>query len=163
MKGRLILAHSAEIKLIAKNRRALYEYEILETLEAGIVLKGTEVKSIRQGSLAFADSWISIRNNEVFLIGLHISPYKQGNRFNVDPMRERKLLLNRNEIRYLEAGIMQKSLTLIPIKIYFRMGLVKLEIGVARGKKIHDKRESQQKREVKRMIETKLKEQTKGY
>lgn len=157
------MAHSAEIKLIAKNRRALYEYEILETLEAGIVLKGTEVKSIRQGSLAFADSWISIRNNEVFLIGLHISPYKQGNRFNVDPMRERKLLLNRNEIRYLEAGIMQKSLTLIPIKIYFRMGLVKLEIGVARGKKIHDKRESQQKREVKRMIETKLKEQTKGY
>jgi SsrA-binding protein len=97
------------------------------------------------------------------LIGLHISPYEQGNRFNVDPMRERKLLLNRTEIRNLEAGIMQKGLTLIPIRIYFRMGLVKLEIGVARGKKLHDKRESQQKREVKRMIETKLKEQAKGY
>ena len=118
------MAHSAEIKLIAKNRRALYEYEILETVEAGIVLKGTEVKSLRQGNIAFADSWISIRNNEAFLIGLHISPYEQGNRFNVDPMRERKLLLNRNEIRNLEAGIMQKGLTLIPIRIYFRMGLV---------------------------------------
>ncbi len=157
------MARSTEIKLIAKNRRALYEYEILETVEAGIVLKGTEVKSLRQGNLAFADSWISIRSNEAFLIGLHISPYEQGNRFNVDPMRERKLLLNRNEIRNLEAGIMQKGLTLIPIRIYFRMGLVKLEIGVARGKKLHDKRESQQKREVRRMIETKLKEQAKGY
>lgn len=159
----IYLSHSTEVKLIAKNRRALYEYDILETLEAGIVLKGTEVKSLRQGNLAFADSWISIRDNEAFLIGLHISPYEQGNRFNVDPMRERKLLLNRNEIRNLEAGIMQKGLTLIPVKIYFRKGLVKLEIGVARGKKLHDKRASQQEREVKRMIETKLKEQTKGY
>ncbi|HHV42115.1 MAG TPA: SsrA-binding protein SmpB [Clostridiaceae bacterium] len=152
-----------EIKLIARNRRAFYEYEILSTLEAGIVLSGTEVKSLRQNHLSFADSWVTIRDNEAYLIGMHITPYEQGNRFNVDPVRDRKLLLNKHEIRRLEADIMQKGLTIVPTKIYFRKGFVKLEIGLAKGKKLHDKRRSQQDREVKRAIESKLKEQRKGY
>lgn len=152
-----------EIKIIAKNRRAFYEYEILDTIEAGIALTGTEVKSLRQSNLSFADSWVQIRNNEAFLIGMHIPPYDQGNRFNVDPLRERKLLLHKSEIRRLEADIMQKGLTLIPTKIYFIRGLVKVEIGVARGKQLHDKRRSQQDREAKRAIESKLKEQQKGF
>ncbi|HHU06840.1 MAG TPA: SsrA-binding protein SmpB [Clostridiaceae bacterium] len=154
---------SKEIKLIAKNRRAFYEYEILDTVEAGIALTGTEVKSLRQNNLSFADSWVQIKNNEAYLIGMHIPPYDQGNRFNVDPLRERKLLLHKSEIRRLEADIMQKGLTLVPVKIYFKRGLVKLEVGIARGKQLHDKRRSQQEREAKRAIESKMKEQQKGF
>lgn len=152
-----------EIKIIAKNRRAFYEYEILDTVEAGIALTGTEVKALRQSNLTFADSWVQIRNYEAFLIGMHISPYDQGNRFNVDPLRERKLLLHKSEIRRLEVDIMQKGLTLIPVKVYFKRGLVKLEIGIARGKQLHDKRRSQQERAAKREIESKLKERQKGF
>ncbi len=151
-----------EIKIIAKNRRAFYEYEIIDTLEAGISLTGTEVKSLRQNNLSFADAWVQIKNKEAFLIGMHIPPYEQGNRFNVDPVRDRKLLLHKAEIRKLETSILQKGFTLVPTKIYFRQGLVKVEVALARGKKIYDKRRSRQDEEVKRAMAAKLKEQMKG-
>ncbi len=146
-------------KLIANNKKARYEYFIEETLEAGIVLKGTEVKSIRLGKANIKESYAQIKNGEVFIQGMHISPYEMGNRYNVDPLRTRKLLLSKREIKRLIGYVQQKGLTLIPLKLYINgKGLVKLELGVARGKKIYDKRQDIAKRDAKRRVDRAMKD-----
>jgi SsrA-binding protein len=133
----------APIKLIVDNRRARFNFELLEKLEAGIVLKGTEVKSLRAGKLNLGDSYVDVtREGEVFLVGAHISPYAAGNRFNVEPMRARKLLLHNREIQRVGARIRERGLTLVPTRVYFKKGMVKVEIALARGKKLHDKRDT---------------------
>lgn len=126
---------------VARNRKARHEYEVLDTLEAGIVLRGPEVKSIREGKVSFQDSFARVENGEVWLYSLHISPYEQANRYNVDPVRPRKLLLHRQEIRKLIGKVEEKGLTLIPLELLFRRGYVKVVLGLARGRKAHDKRE----------------------
>jgi SsrA-binding protein len=147
-----------EIKVIVQNKKARHEYFIEETYEAGIELSGTEVKSIRQGRVNFKDSYAAIDNGEVFIVGMHISPYEQGNIFNKDPERNRKLLLHRYEINKLTGLIQQKGLTLVPLKLYFNRGKVKVELGVARGKKIYDKRADIAARDAQRDIDRKMKE-----
>ena len=137
-------------KNISVNRKAKHEYTFLQTFEAGIVLQGTEVKSLREGKTNFVDSYASIIRNEVWLIGMHINPYKHGNINNHEPVRDRKLLLNRNEIRKLIGKINEKGLTLIPYRLYFKNGKVKVELALAKGKKAYDKRESIKKRDLKR-------------
>lgn len=143
-------------KVVARNRKARHEYEVLDTYEAGIALKGPEVKSLRAGSVSFQDAHARIEGGEVWLHNLHISPYEQANRNNVDPLRARRLLLNRAEIRKLAASTDEKGLTLVPLEIYFHRGFAKLQLAVARGKKLHDKRETlkrkQQDREAQRAI-----------
>jgi SsrA-binding protein len=147
-----------EIKIVAQNKKARHEYFIEQTLEAGIVLSGTEVKSIRQGKVNLKDSYASIENGEVIVTGMHISPYEQGNIFNKDPMRARKLLLHKYEINRLIGYTQQKGMTLVPIQLYFKKGKVKLELGVAKGKKLYDKRDDIAERDAKREIDRKLKE-----
>lgn len=127
--------------VVASNRKARHEYEILDTYEAGLVLKGPEVKSLRDGKVAFQDAYATVDAGEVWLHSLHISPYEQANRFNVDPVRNRKLLLNRAEIRKLIGKVEEKGLTLVPLEIYFVRGRAKLTLALARGRKLHDKRE----------------------
>lgn len=145
-------------KTVARNRKARHEYEILDTYEAGLVLKGPEVKSLRDGAVSFQDSFARVENGEVWLHSLHISPYEQANRFNVDPVRPRRLLLNRQEIRQLAVKTEEKGLTLVPLEIYFKRGFAKVELAVGRGKKLHDKRETlkrrQQDREARRAMES---------
>ncbi|UCC26473.1 MAG: SsrA-binding protein SmpB [Gemmatimonadales bacterium] len=128
-------------QVVATNRKARREYEVLETLEAGLVLKGPEVKSLRLGKVAFQDAYATLDGGEVWLHSLHISPYEQANRFNEDPLRTRKLLLNRSEIRKLVGKVEEKGLTLVPLDIYFRRGRAKVTLALARGRKLHDKRE----------------------
>jgi SsrA-binding protein len=147
-----------EIKEIAKNRRARHEYYIEQTIEAGIVLSGTEVKSIRLGKVNLKDSYATVENGEIILNNMHISPYEQGNIFNRDPMRERKLLLHKFEIKKLESMVQEKGLTIIPLKLYFKRGKIKVELGVAKGKKLFDKRTDIAKKDAKREIERRLKE-----
>ena len=146
-------------KLVARNRKARHEFEILDTYEVGIVLKGPEVKSLRAGEVSFQDAFAQVTAGEVWLHNLHISPYQQANRFNVDPVRPRRLLLNRQEIRQLAVKTDEKGLTLVPLEIYFSRGYAKLQLAVGRGKKLHDKRETlkrrQQDREARRAIEGK--------
>jgi SsrA-binding protein len=145
------MGKDAAIKIIADNRKARFNYELLERAEAGIVLTGTEVKSLREGKLNLGDSYCLIeRNGEAFLVDAHISPYTAGNRFNVDPLRRRKLLLHKKEIQKLDIKVKEKGLTLVPTRVYFKQGRVKVEIAVARGKKVHDKRESIQARDMAR-------------
>lgn len=139
-------------KVMATNRRAGYEYFIEETLEAGMVLKGTEVKSIRNGQLSIRDSFASIDGGEIFLNNLHISPYEQGNIQNVDPLRKRKLLLHKREIRKLLVETTQKGNTLIPLSIYLKDGLVKVQLAVAKGKKLYDKRDDIAKKDAERRM-----------
>ena len=153
---------AGKTKLIVDNRRARHDYHIQRRLETGIVLTGTEVKSIRQGHFSLGESYVTVREGELFLVGAHISPYEQGNRFNPDPVRDRKLLAHKHEIRQLEAAVQQKGMTLVPLKAYFSDGRVKLEIGVARGKKLHDKRESIRDRAIERDIKRRLKEERRG-
>ena len=129
-------------KLISNNKKAFHEYFILETVECGIVLVGTEVKSLRQGNCSLQESFVKIRDGEVFLYGMHISPYEKGNIFNRDPLRVRKLLLHRKEIAKLQTKVEEKGVTLIPLEIYFLDGRVKVKLAVAKGKKLYDKRES---------------------
>ena len=126
---------------MATNRKARHEYEVLETFEAGLVLKGPEVKSLRDGHVAFKDAFARVERGEVWLHNLHISPYEQANVWNVDPTRSRKLLLNRQEIRRLTGSVEEKGLTLIPLDLYFRAGVAKMTLAVARGRKLYDKRE----------------------
>jgi SsrA-binding protein len=145
-------------KLITENRRARFEYHIIRRLETGIVLTGTEVKSIRQGHFSLGEAYVTVRDGELFLIGAHISPYEQGNRFNPDPTRDRKLLAHKHEIRQLDVATQQRGMTLIPLKAYFADGRVKVEIGVARGKKIYDKREAIKERSQERDIRKRMKE-----
>lgn len=128
-------------KVVASNRKARREFEILETFEAGLVLKGPEVKSLREGKVGFQDSFARLEGGEVWLHSLHISPYEQANRYNEDPLRPRKLLLNRHEIRRLVGRVEEKGLTLIPLQIYFRGGYAKVTLAVAKGRKLYDKRE----------------------
>ena len=144
-------------KVVARNRKARHEYEILDTYEAGMALKGPEVKSLRAGNVSFQDAFARVDGGEVWLHNLHISPYEQANRFNEDPMRTRRRLLNRSEIRQLVVKTEEKGLTLVPLEIYFLRGYAKLSLAVARGKKLHDKREAlkrrQQDREARRAME----------
>ena len=139
-------------KIIATNRKARHEFFIEETIEAGIVLTGTEVKSIRQGKVNIKESYASIDDGEVYVNGMHISPYEQGNIFNVDPLRKRKLLLHRREIRKLIGETKQKGFTLIPLSIYLKDGKVKVEIALAKGKKNYDKRDTIAKKDAERRI-----------
>lgn len=148
-----------EEKTIAKNRRAFHEYEILETFEAGVVLTGTEVRSLRDNNCQLTDCFALIRHGEVWLNNLHIAPYSHGNLNNPDPDRKRKLLLHRKQIRELERKTQEKGMALVPIKIYFdQNSRVKLELAVARGKKLYDKRASMAERDSKREIERAMKQ-----
>ena len=140
------------MQIIAKNPTARHNYTITDTIEAGIVLSGTEIKSIRSGKVNLKDSYASIHNGEVFIHSMHISPYEQGNIFNKDPLRDRKLLLNKQEIRKLVGLIQQKGLTLIPISLYFKGSKVKVELGIGKGKKLYDKREDLKKKDQERYI-----------
>jgi len=137
-------------KLIASNKKAFHNYFILDKLEAGIALFGTEVKSSREGRINLKDSYATIKGGEAFLLNCHISPYSHGNRENHDPTRARKLLLHRNEIRKLIGKTQEKGLTLIPLRAYLKRGRIKIELGVARGKKQYDKRETERRKEVER-------------
>ena len=137
-------------KQIAENRKARHDYHIEETIEAGIALQGTEVKSLRLGRVNLRDSFALVQNGEVFLHGVHISPYEQGNRFNHDPLRVRKLLLHKREIRRLAAKVQEQGYTLVPTKLYFKNGKCKVELALAKGKKLYDKRDSIAKREAER-------------
>lgn len=144
-------------KTIADNRKARHEYFILETFEAGIELVGTEVKSIRLGSVNLKDSWCSIDNGELFIRGMHISPYEKGNIFNRDPLRVRKLLMHKKEINKLFGTIKQDGLTLIPLSLYFKDSKVKVSLGLCKGKKLYDKRADAAKRDAKRDIDRAIK------
>ena len=143
---------------ITVNRAARHEYFVLETYEAGIELYGTEIKSIRNGSVNLKESWADIQNGEVFINGMHISPYEKGNIFNKDPFRVRKLLLHRKEINKLAGKIKQEGLTLIPLSLYFKKQYVKVELGLCKGKKLYDKRDAMAKRDAKRDIDRAMKE-----
>lgn len=147
-----------KVKIVASNRKARHEYFIEDTIEAGIALKGTEVKSIRQGRINVKESYAIVENGEVFVYNMHISPYEQGNIYNVDPIRKRKLLLHKREIRKLDSLVMQKGYTLVPLSVYIKDGLVKIELAVARGKKLYDKREDIAKRDAERRIQRQVKE-----
>lgn len=145
------------IKTIAKNPTAYHNYDIKDKLEAGIVLSGTEIKSIRAGKVNLKDSYVIIKNNEVFIIGMHISPYENGNIFNKDPMRNRKLLLNRKEIIKLSTLTKQQGFSLIPISLYFKGNFIKVELGIGKGKKLFDKRQDLAKKDAERQINRTLK------
>ncbi|MBR6880929.1 MAG: SsrA-binding protein SmpB [Clostridiales bacterium] len=145
------------IKVIAENRKAFHDYFIDEKFEAGIVLSGTEVKSLRNGKVNLKDSYVSVKEGEMWLIGVNISPYEMGNRFNLDPMRSRKLLMHKKEIIRLYSTVKQDGLTLVPTKCYFKDGKVKFEIGLARGKKDYDKRDTIAEKQAKRDIERAMK------
>ena len=140
-------------RLVAQNRKASHDYAILDTIEAGLVLAGTEVKSLRTGKASLQESWATIENGEAWVMQLHIPPYEQGNRWNLDPVRKRKLLLHRTEIDKLRKALEQKGHTLVPLKLYFTKGRAKLLLGVGRGKKSHDKREAIAERDAKREID----------
>lgn len=144
------------VKTLATNKKARYEYFIEETYECGIELKGTEVKSIRQGRLNLTDGYASVDNSEVFLKQVHVSPYEQGNRFNQDPLRTRKLLLHKYEIRKLIGATTVKGYSLIPLSVYLKNGKVKVELALAKGKKLHDKRQDLAKKDAQRTIEREL-------
>lgn len=137
-------------RLFATNKKAYHDYFILEKLEAGIALQGTEVKSIREGRINLKDSYAIVKTGEIFLFNCHISPYSHGNRENHDPTRSRKLLLHRGEIRKLIGKSQEKGLTLVPLRVYLTRGRIKLELGVARGKKLYDKRETERRKEADR-------------
>lgn len=144
--------------VVATNRKAYHDYHIQETYEAGISLLGTEVKSLREGKANLKDSYAIVKDNEIYLLNCHISPYSHGNIFNHDPLRTRKLLLHRKEIDRLLGNITQKGFTLIPLKIYFKGGRAKVELGVARGKRQYEKREAIKEREARREIERHMRE-----
>ena len=146
------------VKEIAKNRKAFHEYFVLERFEAGIELFGTEVKSIRAGQVNLKDSFCTVKDGELFARGLHISPYEHGNIFNKDPMRPKRLLMHKREILKLQSRVMQDGVALIPLSLYFKDSRVKLELGLCKGKKLHDKRDSEADRASKREIDRALKE-----
>ncbi|MCH5586006.1 SsrA-binding protein SmpB [Shimazuella sp. AN120528] len=146
-------------KVVARNKKATHDYHIEETYEAGIVLTGTEIKSIRKGRVNLQDAYARVTKGELFVVGMHISPFEQGNRYNVDPTRTRKLLMHKKEINKLIGQIKVKGLTLIPLDLHLRDGFAKLQLALGKGKKLYDKRASAAKRDADRMIERKLKEQ----
>lgn len=143
---------------LATNRKAFHDYHVLETYEAGIVLKGTEVKSIREGKVDIKESLVRIRDEEAYLVGCHVQPYSHGNITNHEPVRTRKLLLHKQEIRRLQGKVQEKGLTLLPTRLFLKNGRIKVEVALARGKRLHDKREALKSREAGREIERALKE-----
>lgn len=147
-----------EGKVLAQNRQARHEYSITETLEAGMVLTGTEIKSIRNGRITLRDGYVTIRDGEALLQNVHISPFEQGNIFNHDPVRTRKLLLHKKQINALTAEVKGQGITLIPLKVYLKNGFAKVLIGVAKGKKMYDKREALKQKDIKREVDRALKE-----
>jgi len=152
-----------EMKVLANNRKARHDYFIEETYEAGMVLKGTEVKSIRMGRINLKEGYAEIHGNEIFLLGVHVSPYEKGNIFNTDPLRPKKLLLNKREIRKLIGYTTQKGYTLVPLRIYLsEKGLVKLELGVGRGKKLYDKRQTIAKKDAERRMQKEMRNSQRG-
>lgn len=147
------MAKEKGTRLIANNKKAYHDYFIEEKYEAGIALHGTEVKSVRMGKCSIKEAYIRIENEEAFLYGMHISPYEKGNIFNRDPLRVKKLLLHKNEIRKLKGKIAEKGYTLVPLQVYFKNSLIKVEIGLARGKKLYDKRVDIAKKDIRREAE----------
>ena len=143
---------NSSIKVIAQNKKAYHDYFVLEKLEAGIELFGTEVKSIRQGKINLKDSWCFVKDGEMFVNGMHISPYEQGNIFNRDPLRTKRLLLHKKEIRRFHAQVKQEGLAIVPLSVYFSKGRAKVEIGLCKGKKLYDKREVAAKKDAQRNI-----------
>ncbi len=141
------------VKVLAVNKKARFNYEISESFECGIALAGTEVKSIKEGRFSFADSYAQVENGELWLIAFHVTPYEFGNRYNVDPIRKRKLLVHAKEIKRLQRITEEKGLTLVPLKFYLKRSLVKCELGIARGKKLFDKRQDIKHRDLKREVE----------
>ena len=150
------MAKAKGIKPVADNRRARHDYFILDRYEAGIALQGTEVKSMRQGRVNLKESYAQVLNDEVIVQSMHISPYEQGSIFNTDPLRPKKLLLHKSEIRKLKAAVQQKGFTLIPLSVYLKDGRMKLELGVCQGKRLHDKRDDAAARDAQRDIERAL-------
>ena len=146
-------------KLITLNRQARHEYFVIETLETGIELVGTEVKSLRAGTVNLKDAWVDVDNGELWVKGMHISPYDKGNIFNRDPLRERRLLAHKNEIRRLYQQVKLQGYTLVPLSLYFKRGRVKMELGLCKGKKLYDKRASAAARDAKRTIDRAMKTQ----
>ena len=146
------MAKQKGVKEICANRKAFHEYFVLERFEAGIELAGTEVKSVRGGNVNLKDSFCTVKDGELFLRGMHISPYEHGNIFNKDPVRPRRLLMHKREILKLNARVMQDGVALIPLSLYFRDSRVKVELGLCKGKKLHDKRDSEAERQSKRDI-----------
>ncbi len=144
------------IKIVAQNKKAYHDYFVLEKLEAGLELFGTEVKSIRQGKINLKDSWCFVKDGEMFVNGMHISPYEQGNIFNRDPLRTKRLLLHKREIRRFYAQVKQEGLAIVPLSVYFKKGRAKVEIGLCKGKKLYDKREVAAKKDAQRTIERNL-------
>jgi len=149
-----------DVKIIAKNKRARHDYHVVDSVEAGVVLRGTEVKSVRLGKVQLVDGFAKVEGGELLLYGVHISPYEQGNRFNVDPRRTRKLLVHKSEIRRLDRQVREKGMALVPLSVYLKRGRVKLEIGVCRGKKLYDKRRAIAERDADRDMERALRRRT---
>lgn len=145
------------MKIVSNNKKAYHDYFILDTYEAGIELKGTEIKSVRKGSANLKDAFIRIKNNEAFIENMHIAPYEQGNRYNHEPLRTRKLLLHKKEIKKLQKEVKENGLTIVPTKLYFNTSKAKLEIALARGKKLYDKRQDLKAKDAKRDVERALK------
>lgn len=152
----------ASVKIAAKNKKAYFDYFIVEKFEAGIVLKGTEVKSVRKGAVNLKDSFVSLNGTEVYIKNMHISPYEYGNVFNAEPLRERKLLLHKKEIIRLEGLSAQQGYTIVPLSLYFKDSRVKVEIALAKGKKLYDKRQDMAQKSAKREIDRAFKSATSG-
>lgn len=145
------------MKIVSQNKKAFLDYFILDTYEAGIELKGTEIKSVRKGSANLKDSFIRIKNDEAYIENMHIAPYEQGNRFNHEPLRTRKLLLHKKEIKKLQKEVKENGLTIVPTKLYFNTSKLKIEIALAKGKKLYDKRQDLKAKDAKRDVEKALK------
>ena len=155
------MPHQQGIKTIAQNRKAYHDYFVEEKYECGIALFGTEVKSIRQGKVNLKESWAQVRKGEIWVEGMHISPYEQGNIYNRDPLRAKKLLLHKNEIRKLDGLVMRQGFTLIPLEMYLKDGKVKVQLGLCKGKQLHDKRDSIAKKDSDREIQRALRQKQK--
>lgn len=151
-----LMEKDSGIRIVAQNKKAYHDYFVLEKLEAGLELFGTEVKSIRQGKINLKDSWCFVKDGEMFVNGMHISPYEQGNIFNRDPLRTKRLLLHKREIRRFYAQVKQEGLAIVPLSVYFKKGRAKVEIGLCKGKKLYDKREVAAKKDAQRDIERSL-------
>lgn len=155
------MGKGAGIRMVANNKKAYHDYFIEDKYETGVALAGTEVKSLRMGKCSIKESFVRIERGEVFIYGMHISPYEKGNIFNKDPLRVKKLLLHREEIRKIERKIAEKGFTLVPLQVYFKGSLVKVEIGIAKGKKLYDKRQDIAKKDQKREAQRELKDRGK--
>ena len=156
------MAKAKGIKPVAENRKARHDYFVHERYECGIALQGTEVKSMRQGKVNLKECYAAVRNGEVVVEGMHISPYEQGSIFNADPLRPKKLLLHRAEIRKLKAAVQQKGFTLVPLQVYLKDGRMKLELGLCQGKRLHDKRDDMAERDAKRDMERAMRGNARG-